>query len=196
MYKSVDKRQPKGGRPLEEKVVFLFVCGLNRSFFMKTKKQKFSQIEEGKKILDGSKSLVFVNFDGTKVKDLHSLRRGLSEFGAKMKVIKKKLMRVAFEEKGIDFDPEQFETQMGVVFADNDVSSIAGPVYKSGISILGAYDLENKEFFDAETANQIGKLPSREILLSQFVGMLSAPIRMFLYVLSERSKQTVEEKQS
>jgi large subunit ribosomal protein L10 len=162
---------------------------------MKTKQQKFSQIEEGKKILEENKSLVFVNFDGTKVEDMRSLKKNLGEFGAKMKVVKKKLMRIAFEQKGIDFNPEQFETQMGTVFTDKDVSDIAGPVYKSGIAMLGAYDLKENRFFDAEEAKAIGKLPSREILLAQVVGMLSAPIRMFLYVLNEKSKM-VEEKQS
>ena len=185
-----------GLRPLEDKSRFsASPCGLNRSFFMKTKQQKFDQIEEGKKILDENKSLIFVNFEGTKVKDMRFLRKSLEEFGAKLKVIKKKLMRVAFEQKRIDFDPEQFETQMGMVFADKDVFEIAGPVYKSGIAILGAYDLKDKKFFDAETANKIGKLPSKDILLGQLIGMFSAPIRMFLYVLSEKSKM-VEDKQS
>ena len=155
---------------------------------MKTKQQKLEQIEEGKKILEENKSLIFINFDGTKVKDMRLLKKALGGFGAKLKVIKKKLMRVAFEQKGIDFNPEQFETQMGTIFTDKDVSDIAGPVYKSGIAILGAYDLKEKKFFDAETAKAIGKLPSREVLLAQLVGMLSAPIRMFLYVLNEKSK--------
>jgi large subunit ribosomal protein L10 len=162
---------------------------------MKTKQQKFSQIEEGKKILEGNKSLVFVNFDGTKVENTRSLKRNLGEIGAKMKVIKKKLMRIAFEQKGIDFNPEQFETQMGTVFTDKDISDVAGPIYKSGIAMLGAYDLKENRFFDAEEAKAIGKLPSREVLLAQVVGMLSAPIRMFLYVLNEKSKM-VEDKQS
>ncbi len=138
--------------------------------------------------------MVFINFDKAKVQDMRSLRKSLEEFGAKLKVIKKKLMRIAFEQKGIDFNPEQFETQMGLVFADKDVFDIAGPVYKSGIAILGAFDLKDKKFFDAETINEIGKLPSREVLLGQLVGMLSAPIRMFLYILSEKSKM-VEDKQ-
>ena len=47
-------------------------------------------------------------------------------------------------------------------------------------------------FFDAETVEKIGQLPSREILLAQLVGMLSAPMRIFLYVLDQKSKQTVE----
>jgi ribosomal protein L10 len=59
---------------------------------------------------------------------------------------------------------------------------------KKGFKILGAYDLSDKNFIDAETVIKIGKLPTREILLGQLVGVLSAPIRMFMYVLNEKSK--------
>jgi ribosomal protein L10 len=34
----------------------------------------------------------------------------------------------------------------------------------------------------------IGKLPPRDVLLAQFLGMLSAPIRSFLYVLDQKAK--------
>jgi len=52
----------------------------------------------------------------------------------------------------------------------------------------GAYDMEGKVFMDAVTTKKIGQLPSREVLLSQLVGVLSAPISMFLYILTERGK--------
>ena len=114
-------------------------------------------------------------------------------------VVKKRLLRIALKNKGIDFNPEQFDSQVGAVFADKDISEVAGPVYKffkevekKGFKILGAYDLSVNNFFDAETVKKIGQLPSREILLAQLVGMLSAPMKMFLYVLDQKSKQTVE----
>ena len=162
---------------------------------MKTKKQKQTAIEESKKLLEGNRNLIFVDFTGASVEDLKSLRKSLKEIGAKLKVVKKKLMRVLFEKEGIDFNPERFESQMATIFADKDISEIAGPVYKfaidkekKGFRILGSYDLSAKSFLDGETVTKIGKLPSREILLGQLVGMLASPIRMFLYVLNEKSK--------
>ncbi|MEE8131581.1 MAG: 50S ribosomal protein L10 [Candidatus Paceibacterota bacterium] len=157
---------------------------------MLTKKQKAEQVEEGQKLLKENKSLIFVDFSGKGVGDISALRRTLRELGAKFKVIKKRLMRVIFEKQGIDFNPEQFESQLGTVFTDKNISEIAGPVYKSDIKILGGYDLSEKNFIDAEKVNFIGKLPSREILLGQLVGMLSAPIKMFMRVLSEKSKRS------
>ena len=164
---------------------------------MLTKQQKIKSVGEAEKILDQNKILVFVDFSGTKVEDLRKLKRTLREFGAQLKVIKKKLFRIAFQNKKIDFDPEQFDSQVGAVFADKDISEVAGPVYKffkevekKGFKILGAYDLSVNNFFDAETVKKIGQLPSREILLAQLVGMLSAPMRMFLYVLDQKSTRS------
>ncbi|MBI4993801.1 50S ribosomal protein L10 [Candidatus Wolfebacteria bacterium] len=168
---------------------------------MLTKAQKSQHIEESKKLIKDSKFLTFIDFSGTAVEDIKKLRLALREVGAKMKVFKKKLLRVALKDIGIDFNPEQFDLQLGTIFSDKDISEIAGPVYKfskglkdAQFKILGSYDLSAKNFLDAEAVKKIGQLPSREVLLGQLVGMLASPIRMFLYVLDQKSKQTVENK--
>ncbi|MBN2198168.1 50S ribosomal protein L10 [Candidatus Wolfebacteria bacterium] len=165
---------------------------------MLTKEQKIEQIKQGQKLLKENKSVVFVDFSEAGVEDLRSLRKTLKEIGAKMKVLKKKLMRIAFQRENLDFNPEQFELQAAAIFSDKDISEIISPAYKfsqqlkKAFKVLGAYDIENKNFIDEEMAIKIGQLPSKEILLGQLVGVLSAPIRTFMYVLNEKSKQMVE----
>jgi len=163
---------------------------------MLTKKQKEQQVEIGKQLLEESRNLAFIDFTGIRVADMWMLKKKLSELGAKLKVVKKKLMRIAFEKQGIDFNPEQFESQVGIIFTAKDISDIASLLYKfakekerQGFKILGAYDLLAKNFLDAETVIKIGQLPSKEILLSQLVGILSAPIRMLMDVIQERAKK-------
>jgi len=162
--------------------------------FMKTKQQKAQQLEEGGNLLEKSKGLIFVDFTGASMGDLTKLRRIIKEMGAKLQVVKKKLLRIIFEKEKIDFNPEQFEAQMGVIFCDKDIEELAAPVYKfakelekKGFKILGAYNLGGNNFIEAETMIKIGKLPTREILLGQLVGVLSAPLKMLMYVLSEKS---------
>lgn len=162
---------------------------------MLTKQQKIEQVEKGQKLFKESHILVFTDFTGTGVEDIKSLRRTLKELGAKFSVIKKKLMRIIFEKMGLDFNPEQFESQVGTISSQKDILEIISPVYKfsrekekQGFKILGAYNLTEKKFIDAETVIRIGKLPTREILLGQLVGVLSAPIRMLMYVLNEKAK--------
>lgn len=163
---------------------------------MLTKQQKIKSVEEAEKILDQNENLVFIDFSGTKVESLRKLRRILREFDARLNVIKKKLLRVAFQNKKIDFNPEQFEFQVGVISIAEDIFEIAGPLYKffkevekQGFKILGAYNLSEKKFSDAETVKIIGQLPAKEILLAQLIGVIAAPIRTLMYVLQERAKK-------
>lgn len=168
---------------------------------MLTKSQKSQQIEEGKKLIKKSSFLIFIDFSGVLTEDVKKLRRALLVIEAKLKVFKKKLLRIALKESGVDFNPEQFDSQVGTIFSDKDISEVASPIYKfsKGIKskdfkILGGYDLLIKNFIEAETVKQIGQLPSREIMLGRFVGMIVAPLKMFLYVLDQKSKQMVENK--
>ncbi len=163
---------------------------------MLTKKQKIEKVERGQELLKSSKTLIFVDFTGTSVEDLKVLRRALRETGAKMEVIKKKLLRIAFKQTGYDFNPEQFDMQVATIFSDKDISEIAGIVYKfsqgvekKGFKILGAYDLSASGFSDSDTVKAIGKLPSREVLLAQLVGMLTVPLKKLLVVLDKASKK-------
>lgn len=164
---------------------------------MLTKAQKTVEIEEGKKLLKENQTMVFLDLKGVDAETTKQLRRLVRAEGGTMKVLKKRLLRVAMKDAGFDFDPEQFESQLATVFVPKDISEIAGPIYsflkknvliKDKQSILGGFDLVAKNFLDAPMVNQIGQLPSREVLLGQVVGVLAAPIRALLYVLSEKSK--------
>ena len=55
--------------------------------------------------------------------------------------------------------------------------------------ILGGYDLSSKQVVDAKTVVYYGQLPPREVALAQVLGMLVAPIRGFMHILNEKSKQ-------
>lgn len=161
---------------------------------MKTKQQKKEQIEKGLENIESNKTLVFADFTGVKVNELNSFRRALADAGARFDVMKKRLLRVAFEKKGINVNPEDFKGQVGVAFSKEGIESLASTVAKfakevKAFTILGGFDAEEKKFFPGEEVTMIGNLPPREILLAQVVGTIAAPISSFLYVLQERSKQ-------
>ncbi len=166
---------------------------------MKTKVQKAEEIKVGKKLISESKSVVFVDFGGVSFMMLGRLKKELKKTGAAFKVLKKRLLRIAFKESGMDFDPTQFETQAGSIFVPGELSDgTAAAVYKfkkdlakekRELKILGAYDAVAKRFLSAEEFTVIAKLPSREALLGQLASVLTGPIRAFMYVLTEMSKQ-------
>lgn len=164
---------------------------------MLTREEKARSIKESKAAVEKSRNLLFADFGGVSVEELRKLRRAFSEKGASFKVVKKKLLRIALKETGVDFDPERFEAQMGTIFSPLELNDAASPLAKFAkenkkFKILGAYDLEKKEFLAAETVMAVGSLPSRDVLLGRVVGVLAGPIRAFMYVLSEKAKATAK----
>lgn len=160
---------------------------------MKSRQQKTQELKAGEELLKKSQSLIFVDFGKVSTKNLNSIKTKLKKIDARFKVIKKRLLKILFQKNEISLDPASaFEGQTGTIFVPADILSIAGPVYKffEGGKILGAYDLAKKQFLEPDLFKKIALLPSREVLLSQLVGVLSAPIRMFLYILNEKSKRS------
>ncbi len=161
---------------------------------MKTKQQKETAVKEGIKKISSSGSVIFTDFSGTKVENIRSLKKSLREAEAGFEVIKKRLLKIILKENGIEFDPTAYEAQVGTILAKGDISAAAGRAYRfskefESFQILGGLDLVKNEVFDAATVKAIGQLPSKEVLLSQFLGVLTAPLRMFMYILQEKSKQ-------
>ena len=162
---------------------------------MITKRKKVEIIDEGVSQFDGAKLLLFADFKGAKVEELKELRRTLKETNSKFRVMKKRLLRIIFQKKGIDFDPLKFEGQVGTIFGSGEIAEVVQPIYKfskdhPNFKLVGGLNIEQKEEVPFEMIQMIGSLPPREILLAQLMGTLTAPLRGLMYILQERSKQT------
>ena len=166
---------------------------------MLTKQQKKEIISETVEALKGSHTLVFADHASVDTKSINKLKQELKKSGAKFKVIKKTLLKLALKEAGIDFDPLQFSAQVGTILIPKDLSSVAGVIYKlakefakakKNFQVLGGYDVDLKGVITAEQFSVIAKLPSREVLLGQVVGVMSGPIRAFMYIVDQLSKKT------
>jgi len=159
-----------------------------------TREQKNDIVEKGKQDVKDSDILLFVDFKGTSVEEISSLRKSLREVDARLKVIKKRLLKIILGESGIKTDPTQFEGQIAAIFAHGDISDVAGPVYKfskshDSFEIVGGVDVSSKKDIGIDTILAIGALPSREVLLGNVVRPIEAPLRGLMYVLSEKSKK-------
>jgi large subunit ribosomal protein L10 len=170
---------------------------------MKTRAQKSEELAKAKVLLEKSQALIFADFTKISAEDTRKLRIELKKSGASFLVIKKRLLGLLLKEKGIDADLKQFKLSVGTIFAEGSIENISSPAYKffSGLAVpdgaakdvwikhlLGGYDMKSTSLVDGAQVIYIGKLPPREVLLGQLLGMLSAPIRSFLYVLDQKSK--------
>lgn len=166
---------------------------------MLTKSQKKEQVELGTKELKNSQSLVFADFGGVGTSDVRTLKISLKAEKAKFKVFKKRLLKIAMKESGIEVDPTQFDAQVGTIFSPKEIYDVAGGVAKFAkdllkrtkkeFKILGGYNAKDKKFFDAAQMSVIAKLPPREVLLTQIAVMLGMPIKKVMTALNSRKEQ-------
>ena len=141
------------------------------------------------------KSIVFADFTGLKVKDLTALKIKLRQNNAEFKVAKKTLMKVAFQEKGIDIDPKTLAGEVALVMGYGDEVAPAKMVYEfsktnQNIKILGGL-LENNALTIAQV-NSLAMLPSKQELLAKLVGSISAPSRNLVGVLQGNIRGLVQ----
>jgi large subunit ribosomal protein L10 len=164
----------------------------------KTKAQKTEQVKEGEQELAKSESIVVTNFNGLSANDMNAFRKAVRGLGGVVVVMKKRLLKLVFDTKGIEFDPKKFEGQAGVVFSPKDMVETAGVVYKFGkpfakkdiFKILGGFEVKAKKFIEGQEVKQIGQLPSREVLLGQLAFILTVPIKKLLFVMNEKAIKT------
>jgi large subunit ribosomal protein L10 len=171
---------------------------------MKTKVEKGEELKKAKALLDKSQALVFADFSKVTAEDVRKLRIELKKSGANFLVIKKRLLGLLLKERGINADLNQFKLSVGTIFSEGSIDEAAGPAYKffSGMPVveggakdmwikhlLSGYDMKSAALIDSAQIVYIGKLPPREVLLAQLLGMLTAPIRSFMYVLDQKAKQ-------
>jgi len=168
---------------------------------MKTKQQKENQIKNTAQAFQKNETVLVTDFTGLSVNELTGLRKSLRALGMAYQVVKKRLLKIAFEKEGISFNRDEFPGQAGVVFSPKNLHETASVIYtfakeknkkEEVFKILGGFSLREKAFIAGSEVKKIGALPSREILLGQLVGMLASPIRSFLFVLHQKSQQTVE----
>ncbi len=165
---------------------------------MKTKEQKSKEIKLGRDLISKNQSLIFIDFTGIPTASVNKLKKDLKSAGGQIRIFKKRLLAVAMKKSGLDFDPVTFTAQVAGVFAKGDVSSIAGIIHKfqkevvkdkKVLNILGAYEINKKNFLDLKAFTEIAKLPSREVLLQLLMGAITGPIRKMMYTLDEVGKK-------
>lgn len=166
---------------------------------MLTKSQKSNLIDQSSKNLQASKAAVFAEFNGVLTEDFKRLRRELKKVGADLKIVKKRLLNIALQKSGIAFEPASAKTQLGTIFSKEELTNLAGLVYKFSkdiikskkgqFTVLGAYDAGEKRLVDANEFKAIATLPPREVLLAQIAMMLTMPLKQMMNILEQKSKQ-------
>jgi len=157
---------------------------------MLTKAKKRELVDEGKSLLETHEGVVLVDFGARAFGELSALRNSLKEIGAKLKIIRKRLLRIALRDKNIALDPTELDAQVGTIFFRGDVYDVARLVRGANMPMLKGYNMKEGRVIEQQLLEMLGALPSRDVLLSRLAFMIASPIRSLLYVLNEKAKRS------
>ena len=145
-------------------------------------------VEEISANIKDAASVVVVDYRGITVAEDTALRKQLREAGVVYKVYKNTMMTRAF--KGTEFEglTESLEGTNAIAICKDDATAPARVLAKFA---KGCKALEIKAgvvegiVYDAKGMAAIANIPSREELLSKFLGSIQSPITNFARVLNQ-----------
>jgi large subunit ribosomal protein L10 len=142
---------------------------------------KRETIAELRAQLDASRTMIVSEYRGLKVKEISEIRRALRKQNVSYRVVKNRLMRIAAQESpaaaalsplligptAIAFGTDEAGTAKAVLDATRPyrIVRITG-------GVLGSTAI------DAESVTRLASLPSREVLLAEALGAITAPLSM------------------
>lgn len=158
----------------------------------RTKAQKKEIIEKLSKIMDGAKSLVFVNIHGLKVGDATSMRRKLTRDKVGFFVAKKTLTSIALADRKYEGTAPELTGEFGLAYGEDLIAPARGifefqKKLKDQVNILGGV-FENK-YMTKEEMLAIAAIPPQETLLGMFANVINSPIQGFVMALGEIAKK-------
>ncbi len=154
----------------------------------KTRQRKESEVREFVDGLRGAKSTVFADLSSLKVNDTSSFRRTAKKEDVSVAVAKKTLLRHALKEAGVTaVDIASLQGSVAMLFGMGDEIAPAKVLEalrkeKDSVKVLGG--LLEGQWVTAEQVMALAKLPTKQQLIGQFVGVINAPVSGFVNVLA------------
>ena len=146
----------------------------------KIRPDKIATVDELKAKVDSTSTAVVTEYRGLTVAEISSLRRRLRSLGADYKVFKNTLVLRAIAGTAVESIGEYLQGPTAIAFVDGDVSAVAKALRdfarESPKLIVkgGVVDGKSLSFKDLTA---LADLPSRDVLLAQFAGLLASPLR-------------------
>ncbi|NQU83473.1 MAG: 50S ribosomal protein L10 [Parcubacteria group bacterium] len=159
------------------------------------KEQKKKVVKDLTEKFSKMKSLVFLRYEGLKVKDIEDFRKKCKEADVEYTVVKKTLMEIALKNAGIEVDHKEIEGNFGVVIGLNDEVLPAKTAYdyaKKNEAAEIAGGIVWGKIADKAMILQLAQLPSKEELLAKVVGSINAPIYGFVNVMAGNLRGLVQ----
>ena len=154
-------------------------------------------VDEISELLKTAKAAVLVDYRGLTVEQDTNLRKQLREAGVTYKVYKNTMINFAV--KGTEFEElsKHLEGPTAIAVSDTDATAPARVLYnfsKDAEALELKAGVVEGTYYDSEGIKVIATIPSRDELISKFLGSIQSPITNFARVIkqiAEKNEETV-----
>ena len=150
--------------------------------------EKASIVSDLSEKLNRSPFLLVTDYKQMKVDQFGELRNRLAPAGAEVRVVKNSFLKRAMADSGMPDVADKLTGQTAIVMGENDVAPVAkilkmfAAEFKIAALKIGVVD---KAVMSTSDVEALAELPSREILLSQLLGLLQMPATQLVRILNE-----------
>ena len=153
---------------------------------------KAKQVDEILDKVKRAKGIVLLDYRGINVEQDTNMRNQLRKENIEYKVLKNRLVLRAFNQAGYTGLDGVLEGPTAVAFSFEDATAPARILAENckkvqKISMKGG--IVEGQIMDANGIQAVANIPSKEVLLSQLLGLLTSPMRSFAVAISEVAKK-------
>lgn len=147
--------------------------------------EKRQAVEELSEIVETSGVVVVAHYAGMTVSEMESLRAQMREGGARFKVAKNRLVKIALDGKPQDVGRTLFTGQTGICYSQDPVaaSKVATEYAKKNKKFIVLGGMLGGQLLDEEGVKALADMPSIDELRARLLGTLKAPLSKFAGVL-------------
>lgn len=157
------------------------------------RKQKEELVEQFSGQLKDMGVLIVVQQSGMTVAEMTTLRGRMRDAGARFRVTKNRLAKIAIEGTPFENARDMFQGPTAVAFSVDPVAAakvcVAYANGNSKFSIVGG--VIGERVMDAAAVEQLSKLPSLDEFRAKIVGLVNAPATKLVTVLPQPATQLV-----
>lgn len=135
-------------------------------------------LDEIKGKMDGSTAFILTRYQKMNPNMTSAFRFSLAKAGGEFEVVRKRILMKAAQAAGVALDPAILEGHIAVVFVEQDAVQTTKAVFKFKQDNEDVLEIIGGRFegrlYSAKDVEQISKLPTKQEMQSQFLGLLEA----------------------
>ena len=148
-------------------------------------------VQKMKEDLKNSSSVIVSHYAGLSVKDTDNLRKEMRDNGAKFKVTKNRLTKIALVDTPFESIADLFAGPTAIAYSDDPVAPAKVSVsfekkFENFKIIGGSYEGEK---IDISKINFLASLPSLDQIRGKLIGLLQAPAQKITFVVQAPAGQ-------